>query len=98
MEGILVAAGPHVRKAEEIAKARIIDLAPTILHLMGLPVPKDMDGRVLTELFTPAFQKRHPVTFDEGESKEEGRLERSVYSPKEEAEIEERLRGLGYLG
>jgi len=98
MEGILVAAGPHVRKAEEIAKARIIDLAPTILHIMGLPVPKDMDGQVLTELFTPAFQKRHPVTFDEGKSKEEGRLEKSVYSPKEEAEIEERLRGLGYLG
>jgi len=33
----------------EISGARIIDLAPTILHLMNVPVPDDMDGRVLTE-------------------------------------------------
>jgi predicted AlkP superfamily phosphohydrolase/phosphomutase len=98
MDGILVVAGPHIRKGEEIAEARIIDLAPTILHIMGLPVPKDMDGHVLTELFTLSFQKRHAVTFDGEEGIEEGKPEEKVYSPNEEAEIEERLRGLGYLG
>jgi predicted AlkP superfamily phosphohydrolase/phosphomutase len=97
MEGILVVAGPHVAEGRAIAEAHIVDLAPTILHIMGLPVPNGMDGRVLSELFTPAFQEGHPITFEEGESKEEVEFEERVYSPEEEAHIEERLRGLGYL-
>ena len=42
--------------AGEIDGANIVDLAPTALHAMGLPVPDDMDGRVLTELFTDGRQ------------------------------------------
>ena len=49
--GILVAYGPHIKGGEAIEGARLIDIAPTILHMMRLPVPKDMDGRVLKELF-----------------------------------------------
>ena len=41
--------------------ARLIDMAPTILHLMGEPTPEDMDGRVLEELFEPEFLARHPI-------------------------------------
>ena len=53
--GILLALGPGVT-AGEIEGANIVDLAPTALHAMGLPVPDDMDGRVLTELFTDGRQ------------------------------------------
>lgn len=50
IDGIFIAYGPSVaRKA--IRNIRIIDLAPTILHIMGIPTPKDMDGRVLKEIF-----------------------------------------------
>ena len=49
--GILLALGPGVT-AGEIDGANIVDLAPTALHAMGLPVPDDMDGRVLTDLFS----------------------------------------------
>lgn len=97
MEGILVVVGPHVAEGQVIAEAHIVDLAPTILHIMGLPVPNVMDGRVLSELFTPAFQEGHPIIFEEGEIKQELEFEERVYSPEEETHIEERLRGLGYL-
>src|SRR3989440_6838671 len=54
-DGILIAQGKAFKKGAEIQGARLIDMAPTILHLMGQPVPEDMDGRVLEELFEPAF-------------------------------------------
>jgi len=43
--------GEGVKKMERIENVRIIDLAPTILHIMNVPIPNDMDGRVLTECF-----------------------------------------------
>jgi len=50
-EGVLMVVGPGIRKGYKIRGARIMDLAPTILHTMGIPVPSDMDGRVLEEIF-----------------------------------------------
>jgi predicted AlkP superfamily phosphohydrolase/phosphomutase len=45
--GILAAAGPSIRGGQAVEGARIIDLAPTILSLLDVHVPEDMDGRVL---------------------------------------------------
>ena len=36
---------------------------PTILYLMGLPVARDMEGRILTEILQDDFMRAHPVTF-----------------------------------
>lgn len=60
-DGILIAHGDLFRKGVEIAGAQLIDMAPTILHLLGRAVPDDMDGRVLKELFAPEFLARQPV-------------------------------------
>ena len=43
--------------------ASVLDIAPTILYLMGLPVARDMEGRVLTEILDDDFARAHPVTF-----------------------------------
>lgn len=52
MNGLLIAAGPDIDcKGYLNCKLSLLDVAPTILHLSGLPVPEDMDGRVLTEIF-----------------------------------------------
>ncbi len=51
--GILAAWGKNINRGIKVADASVIDIAPTILHLAGLPVPEDMDGRVLTELLAP---------------------------------------------
>jgi Tfp pilus assembly protein PilF/predicted AlkP superfamily pyrophosphatase or phosphodiesterase len=48
--GVLVAAGPGIRRGGEVAGASIFDIAPTILAELGLPVPQDMPGRVLPEV------------------------------------------------
>jgi arylsulfatase A-like enzyme len=72
--------------------ARILDLAPTILHLMGLPVPDDMDGRVLTE----ALSTSRPVERQSASLADEGAG--AGLSAEETAEVEDRLRALGYLG
>jgi len=91
LHGILIASGPEIRKGQTVENAHIMDLAPTILHLMELPVPADMDGRVLTEALTssrPVERKSSPVGGDA----------KVGLSAEETAEVEERLRALGYLG
>jgi predicted AlkP superfamily phosphohydrolase/phosphomutase len=50
-EGIFMAYGPDIKQGVETEGAKIYDVAPTILHILGLPVPDDMDGRVLMEIF-----------------------------------------------
>ena len=53
MEGILIASGPGFQAGNVPANAGLLDIAPTVLHLLGVPVPDDMDGRVLTEILEP---------------------------------------------
>ena len=90
--GIFIARGPEVRTGETVESARILDLAPTILHLMGLPVPADMDGHVLTEtLSTSRPVERHSASPASGDAD-------AGLSAEETAEVEDRLRSLGYLG
>jgi len=61
--GILAAAGPHITRGSAIAGASVLDLTPTLLYYLGLPVGRDMDGRVLAELFEPEFRERHPIQY-----------------------------------
>jgi predicted AlkP superfamily phosphohydrolase/phosphomutase len=53
MEGILIAAGPAFRGGGVPDRANLLDIAPTALRVLGVPVPADMDGRVLDELLAP---------------------------------------------
>lgn len=62
LRGIFVAAGgPILPGAELGSQATVRDVAPTVLALMGLPVPDDLTGRVLEELIDPEFLREHPV-------------------------------------
>jgi len=62
-DGIFLAAGPHIRRGAQVAGASVLDLAPTVLHYLGLPVAKDMDGAVLESIFEPAFASAHPLQY-----------------------------------
>jgi predicted AlkP superfamily phosphohydrolase/phosphomutase len=100
--GIFLAQGGGiVREGESVDRARIIDLAPTILHLLGVAAPDDMDGRVLEEIFTEVYHAEHSVR----------RLEAPVgavavwepphedaYSAAEAAIVQQRLDDMGYGG
>jgi len=96
LHGIVVARGPALKSGVEIANARLIDLAPTILHLFGVSVPEDMDGKVLAEMFRPEFLAAHSVQTGAA-SGETWRDPSSGYSEEESSKVEERLQALGYL-
>ncbi len=61
--GVLLLVGEGVRAGAQAGGASLLDVAPTLLYLMGLPVARDMEGRVLTELIDPGYAREHPVTF-----------------------------------
>jgi predicted AlkP superfamily phosphohydrolase/phosphomutase/tetratricopeptide (TPR) repeat protein len=56
--GILVMNGEGIKKDDTIVGASLLDITPTLLHLYGLPVAEDMDGKVLINVFeqTPDIQ------------------------------------------
>lgn len=93
--GVLVAAGPQARRNERIEEVSIMDVAPTLLHLLGLPIPSDRDGRILQEIFRPGSEalgrppRQLPPTVKT--------LHPLPPSCEEERVVEERLRSLGYL-
>ena len=62
-DGFLMAVGDGVRPGAALGSASVLDVAPTVLYLMGLPVARDMEGRVLTEIVEEDFTRAHPVTF-----------------------------------
>jgi predicted AlkP superfamily phosphohydrolase/phosphomutase len=96
LHGILIASGPVLKKGAEIENARLIDLAPTLLHLFGVPVPEDMDGKVLVDAFQPEFLAEHPARAGAA-SGTSGKDRASGYTDEESAKVEERLQALGYL-
>ncbi|MBL9030085.1 MAG: alkaline phosphatase family protein [Phycisphaerae bacterium] len=49
--GVLAIAGPGIKRGEVVHGANLLDIAPTALTILGLPVGADMDGRVLVEAF-----------------------------------------------
>ncbi len=49
--GVLAMAGPGIKKGEKIFGASLLEILPTALALLGLPVGADMGGRVLLEAF-----------------------------------------------
>lgn len=95
MDGILMLRGDGVKPRHQVQDAKIIDMAPTILHLLGVPVSPDMDGRVLVEVFDEQFLASRPVEY----ANENGsmRPSRPGLSEDEAEEVKERLRGLGYV-
>ena len=96
MNGILLAYGPHIRRGVRVEGAIMVDVAPTILYDLGLPVPTNMDGRVLDDILDPGYVAANPIQreapLDPSEQAQAG-----GYTEDEEAEIVGRLAGLGYM-
>ncbi len=101
-EGIYIAAGAGVEESggatADSADASLLDIAPTLLYAMGEPIPEVMDGRVLTDLFTPEFTDdravtRRPLAELTGDRSDDsdGQNERDT------EEVQERLEDLGYI-
>jgi predicted AlkP superfamily phosphohydrolase/phosphomutase len=94
VDGVFVAAGPGVDAGRVPTDLEIVDVLPTALHLGGIPVPEGLDGRVVEEALAGEAAARPVVT---GQAAEQERSEEYPFTPEEEAQIEESLRGLGYI-
>lgn len=95
MDGILIAKGRPIKQGATIEGATLMDIAPTVLYLMGSRIPQDMDGRVLTELFEEEFLKEHPIVYAEAAPEVEGQP--VELSAEDQEAVLERLKGLGYI-
>jgi predicted AlkP superfamily phosphohydrolase/phosphomutase len=96
MNGLFMIMGDRIKQGLKLEGAQITDLAPTILHLMNTPVPEDMDGKVLTDLFTEDFLNSNSVEYQHS-SDFDARNEIFEYDEADEREIKKRLKALGYL-
>jgi len=97
--GMLLMAGPDVRGGFDLGAASILDVAPTILALYGLPPARDMDGQPLTEAFIPAFTQAHPVAWIDSYGGVRRPPQDDLMAASEgDAEVLEKLRNLGYIG
>jgi predicted AlkP superfamily phosphohydrolase/phosphomutase len=95
MDGVLMLKGRGIKPGQVTRDAQIVDVAPTILHLLGLPVPRDMDGRVLTEILDERFLASRHVEYTD-ETSEPSPPKRGL-TEEEEEQVTDRLRGLGYV-
>ncbi|MCP4663727.1 MAG: tetratricopeptide repeat protein [bacterium] len=98
--GVFIAAGPHLRHGAEIAGASVFDVAPTVLHYLGFPVARDMDGRVLERVFEPGFLSEHPIryleTYEDPTAPEKAPAA-AEYAEEDAERNLEALRALGYV-
>ncbi|MGH8602377.1 MAG: hypothetical protein ACREXR_06260, partial [Gammaproteobacteria bacterium] len=94
--GVFALKGEGIREGSQVMGTEIIDVAPTVMYLMGLPVPKDMDGKVLVDYFRPEHLERYPVSYCDADV---GAPEKAhyAYTEDEEAKISDKLKALGYL-
>jgi predicted AlkP superfamily phosphohydrolase/phosphomutase len=96
-DGVLILAGGGVKPDTQVEGASILDLTPTILHVLGIEVPEDLDGRVLSEAFEASSPVARPVTFSQANVYKDSTSEPDL-SDEEMEEVQEKLRGWGYAG
>jgi predicted AlkP superfamily phosphohydrolase/phosphomutase len=95
-EGILIGLGPGIKAGKSLSHAKLIDIGPTVLYAFGIPIPADMDGKVIVDIFEETFVKDRPVLYTE--KKEEMPVKAAeVFDVKEESAVRDRLKGLGYI-
>ncbi len=97
LEGMFIMSGPDAEANVRIPDASLIDIAPTILHLMGEPIPEDMDGKVIEEALTSDYMKANPITFTSSDDSDIKTTQDDIYSEEDTKKIEEKLKGLGYI-
>ncbi len=93
-DGIFVAAGGPFRRGAVLDAPSLADVLPTALHLLGAPLPDDLDGRVIEDALDPVWVAAHPVT---SAARRGGGDGPESLSEDDEAEMRKFLQGLGYV-
>ncbi len=85
----LIGFGPHLAHGLT-EKAALVDVMPSIMYLLKQPIIMDVDGNVISSMFTPAYLQQTPIHRIDSDD--------DLLSDEEEGMIVDRLRDLGYLG
>lgn len=95
MDGVLMMKGEGLKKGFTILNGNIMDIAPTVLYIQGLPVAPDMDGSVLRDAFDTEVLEKNPI--QTGELTAGSVASSDVYTKDEEEELKAHLKSLGYF-
>ena len=98
--GVFGARGPAIRRGLIAGELSILDIAPTVLYSLGLPLPEELQGRVPEEIYQETVLEKHPVRRMAGGPTGPGSQGGMVPVPTEvedEETVLERLRELGYI-
>ncbi|MCX6295341.1 MAG: alkaline phosphatase family protein, partial [Bacteroidetes bacterium] len=95
--GMLCMSGPNIIKDERIYGATLLDITPTILTLFGLPVGKDMDGKVLTQIFEKNISPQYIESWETVEGNSGNHPAELQQDPLASQEAMKQLIELGYI-
>jgi hypothetical protein len=96
LEGVLMISGDGVKAGHRIRNASLVDVAPTLLYVMGSAVGADMDGGVLAECFEADHLEANPIKTVPSRDGDVPLPGSGVEGEMPEA-VRERLRALGYV-
>lgn len=96
-EGIVIITGSAIRPGTQLEKASILDVAPTVLTLLDLPLAHDMPGRIWKEALLTEYQAHHTPTYVDTYRREDQESSRDAVSEQETDVLLDRLQDLGYL-
>jgi len=102
LDGTIIVCGPEIEN-EGYIRANIIQITPTILHLLGLSMPEEIDGKPIVNVFKQSWLEKHPVRVQEKkdisdeETEEKQAFSDKVYTEEEQKEIMLRLKEMGYI-
>ncbi len=96
--GIIILHGKDVKEGVELRDATIMDVAPTVLYLMGLPLSSNMDGHPLKNAIKDEFLNDHSMKYQELTASQASSDDSSKgYSEDEAEQVKKHLRDLGYI-
>lgn len=95
-KGIMIFYGQDIREGTRLKPASVFDITPTLLTLAGYPAAKDMDGKVILEIFKDKYLESNPVTYVDTYENEKKDFKEEE-EPLDYSKIKDRLETLGYI-
>jgi predicted AlkP superfamily phosphohydrolase/phosphomutase len=94
---LLLLAGPDIARGARLPRGSVLDVAPTVLGLLGLPIARDLDGRFLDQAIRPAARTRLAPRFVDTYGPRRSLAEADAGAGDLDAETRDHLEKLGYL-
>lgn len=96
--GIIIIKGKNILKNKKVENASVLDIAPTILYILDIPIGRDMDGKLLTQVFDYNILINKKVKYiDSHDRGIRDKKDNEMAASEADDMIKEELRSLGYI-